>query len=153
MFCVNISISPASLVTLARVQYVKKGNPNVSTVRCRLMLLVDLYGQKPLDLTLTLQVFCTACKSMTIEVVQLTFLHALAHLSMKNTHQYLDRARFAPLNASVNTRLNRAVGLWASPPSCSHFSDDFDSIGRAFTCSSIYSRAATIPSLIVRNGV
>ena len=73
MFWVSNAIKPASSLTLAFVQIVKNGNPSISTARCRFIPFVALYEQNPLDSTLALQVFFTACESMMIKVVHLGF--------------------------------------------------------------------------------
>ena len=66
-------MSPRSSETEAFVQWLKNGNPNVSTAKCLLMPFVALYKQNPFELTLALQVFFTAWESMMINVVHLAF--------------------------------------------------------------------------------
>ncbi len=68
------------------VQWVKKGKSRLSTAKWLLFPLVPLSKQNPLNSTLALQVFFTACESMMIKVVHLAFfllvdvLEAVKHL-------------------------------------------------------------------------
>ena len=94
---VNISIRPTSSDLFAGVQWVKKGNPSVSTARCLLIPLVALYRQKPFDSTLALQVFLTAWESTIIKVVHFLFFYLFARGLMKKCHQFLNTTCRSPL--------------------------------------------------------
>src|SRR4029078_353672 len=121
MFKVKISIKPASSDTLALVQWVKKGNPSVSTARCLLIPFVDLEKQNPFDSILALQVFFTACESIIINVVHLAFflaVHALAHVTPSSALLCLPVFATA---CNANIQWNRVASLWVSLANCSHF--------------------------------
>ncbi len=121
---------------ISLVQWLKNGNPKVSTAKCLLMPFVALYLQKPFDFTLALQVFFTACESMIIKVVHLAFfspVRALAHVG----RSLISRLPLLSANVcSANRPLSRGAGLWASLASCNHSSVDKRYHPRFPACSS-----------------